>query len=107
VVVNKIDRADARPLQVIDEIFDLFYELGADDAQLDFPVVFASARQQIATLDLAVPGKNLQPLFDAIVEHIPAPRYGEGVLQILVNSLDYDDYIGRIAIGRVAAGTVT
>ncbi|NDD30203.1 MAG: translational GTPase TypA, partial [Proteobacteria bacterium] len=104
VVINKIDRADARPQQVIDEVFELFYELGADDAQLDFPVVFASARQQIATRDLKVPATDMRPLFDAIVEYIPGAHYEDGPLQILVNSVDYDEYIGRVAIGRVHRG---
>jgi GTP-binding protein len=106
VVINKIDRADARPLQVIDEVFELFYELGADDAQLDFPVVFASARQQIATRDLAVPATDMRPLFDAILEYIPGASYAEGPLQLLVNSVDYDDYIGRVAIGRIHRGRI-
>ena len=106
VVINKIDRPDARPHQVIDEVFELFYELGADDSQLDFPVIFASARQQISTRDLAVPGTDFQPLFEAIIEHIPGPSVAPGPLQLLVNNLDHDEYIGRIAIGRVAAGEI-
>jgi len=107
VVINKIDRADARALQVIDEVFELFYELGADDKQLDFPVVYASARQQISTRDLAVPGTNLQPLFDAILEYIPGAYYEEGTLQMLINTIDYDEYIGRVAIGRIHRGKIT
>jgi GTP-binding protein len=107
VVINKIDRADARPHQVIDEVFDLFYELGATEEQLDFPVVFASARQQIATTDLAVEPKSLQPLFEAILKHIPPPSVEDGPLQLLVNNLDYDDYIGRIAVGRIHAGSLS
>src|SRR5580698_10381372 len=74
VVINKIDRADARPDWVVDQTFDLFHELGANEEQLDFPIVFACARQGVATLDLAVPGQNLSPLFDTIIKYMPAPK---------------------------------
>ena len=106
VVVNKIDRPDARPLQVVDEVFELFYELEADEDQLDFPVVYASARQQLATLDPAVPGQDLKPLFDAIIEHIPPPEVDEGPLVLMASNIDYDEYIGRITIGRIRAGEI-
>lgn len=106
VVINKIDRADARALQVVDEVFELFYELEADEDQLDFPVVFASARQGLATLDLATPATDLQPLFDAILEHIPPPEIEDGPLMLMASNIDYDDYIGRLAIGRIRAGEI-
>ncbi|HEY8464054.1 MAG TPA: translational GTPase TypA [Bacillota bacterium] len=108
VVVNKIDRPDARPLQVVDEVFDLFVELEAADWQLDFPVIFTSARTGTASLDVNQPGKNLQPLFELIKREIPAPS-GSTVapLQIQISTLDYDDYVGRIGIGRVYNGILT
>src|SRR5499427_467085 len=99
VVINKIDRPDARPTDVLNAVFDLFVELGADDATLDFPVIYASGRQGIATKDLAVPATDLRPLFDAILKHVPAPEVdADGPLQVLVTTLDYSDYVGRIAI---------
>ena len=108
VVVNKLDRPEARPAAVVDEIIDLFIELGADDDQLEFPVVFASGRDGYATADPDVPSDDMQPLFDAILKEIPAPQVDEeGPLQILISSLDYDDYVGRIGIGRVERGTVS
>jgi GTP-binding protein len=107
VVVNKIDRTDARPDWVVDQTFDLFVELGANEEQLDFPIVYACARQGVATLDLAVPGTNLAPLFDTIVKHMPAPKGDpDAPLQMLVSSLDYDEYRGRFGIGRIHAGRV-
>jgi len=107
VVINKIDRKDARPSEVIDEILDLFIELGADDDLLDFPVVYASARDGFAKLDLNDESNDLAPLFETILEHIPAPEGDmEAPLQFLVSSIDYDEYIGRIAIGRVERGTI-
>jgi GTP-binding protein len=107
VVVNKIDRADSRPHWVVDQTFDLFVELGASEEQLDFPIVFTCARQGTATLDLAMPGTDLKPLFDTIVSHIHAP-YGdrEAPFQMLISSLGYDDYRGRFGIGRIHAGKV-
>lgn len=107
VVINKIDRRDARPAEVIDEILDLFIELGADESLLDFPVVYASARDGYAITSLDDEPKNLDPLFDTIINRIPAPvGRRDAPLQLLVSSLDYDDYIGRIAIGRVERGTI-
>jgi GTP-binding protein len=107
VVVNKVDRPDARPHQVIDEIFDLFVELEADDWQLDFPIIYTSARQGTATLDPDQPGRDLQPLFELIKREIPAPSGAvDEPLQIQVTTLDYDDYVGRIAIGRVTNGVI-
>ena len=106
-VINKIDRKDARPAEVIDEILDLFIELGADESLLDFPVVYASAREGWAKLSLSDESERLDPLFQTILKHVPAPRgMIDAPLQLLVSSLDYDDYIGRIAIGRVTRGTI-
>src|SRR5919199_2233517 len=102
VVINKIDRPDARPTDVLNAVFDLFVELDADDATLDFPTIYASGRQGVATTDLAVPPTNLKPLFDIILKHVPTPEVNmEAPLQMLVTTLDYSDYVGRIAIGRV------
>ncbi len=107
VVVNKIDRDGARPDEVIDEVLDLFIELGADDDQIEFPVVFASARDGYASLDSTVREGDMRPLLDAILEHIPSPEGdADGAAQILFSSLEYDDYIGRIGVGRVERGTV-
>ncbi len=107
VVINKIDRDGARPEEVIDEILDLFIELGASDDQLDFPVVYASGRDGYASLDPTVREGNMKPLTDAILEHIPAPEGDpDGPLQILFSNIDYDDYTGRIGVGRVERGSV-
>jgi GTP-binding protein len=107
VVINKIDRGDARPVDVLNGVFDLFVELDADEQTLDFPTIYASGRQGIATTELATPGQNLQPLFDTILKHVPAPTVdAEAPLQMLVVTLDYSDYVGRIAIGRVVAGKI-
>ena len=107
VVVNKIDRPGARPKEVVDEVIDLFIELGANEDQLEFPVIYASGRDGYATADLNVPGKDMQPLFDAILKYIPAP-HGDlnGPTQVLFSNIDYDDYVGRIGIGRVERGSV-
>ena len=107
VVVNKIDRATARPTEVIDEVLDLFIELGADDEQIEFPVVYASGRDGYASLSINEKGTDLRPLFDTIVENIPAPEGDvDGPLQILFTNIDYDEYIGRIGVGRVVRGSV-
>ncbi|MBE0067552.1 translational GTPase TypA [Thermoanaerobacterium thermosaccharolyticum] len=107
VVVNKIDRPDARPEEVIDEVLDLFIELGADDDQIDFPVVYASAREGVAKLNLKDESVDLRPLFDTILKEIPAPEGNiDDPLQLIVTTLDYDDYIGRIAIGKVVRGKI-
>ncbi len=107
VVVNKIDRADARLDYAIDTTFDLFVQLGADDRQLDFPIVYTNALAGIATLDPATSGTDLRPLFDTIVEHIPSP-HGDprAPLAMLVSTIDYDEYRGRVAVGKVHAGTL-
>jgi GTP-binding protein len=107
VVINKIDRPDARPQEVLNEIYDLFIDLDADESQLEFPVLYAVAKAGTATTDPAKPGVDLQPLFKAIVDTIPeATGDPEGALQILVTNLDYSDYFGRIAICRVFQGTL-
>jgi len=107
VVVNKIDRPGARPDWVVNHTFDLFDKLGATEEQLDFPVVYASALQGYASLDASKPGADLRPLFDAIVEHVPA-RAGDpdGPLQLQIISLDYSSFVGRIGIGRVRRGRI-
>ena len=108
VVVNKIDRPDARPDDVLNEVFDLFVELEADDWQLDFPVVYTSSRNGVATLDHNDPGTNMQPVFEMIKQEIPAPAGDpEDILQLQINSLDYDDYVGRIGIGRISNGRIS
>ncbi|WP_050698346.1 translational GTPase TypA [Anaeromassilibacillus senegalensis] len=107
VVVNKIDRPGARPTEVVDEVLDLFIELGANDDQLEFPVVYASGRDGYATLDPSVPGENMQPLFDMIIREVPAPEGDmNGPTQVLFSNVDYDDYVGRIGIGRVERGEI-
>ncbi|WP_019907548.1 translational GTPase TypA [Thermoanaerobacter indiensis] len=107
VVINKIDRPDARPQEVIDEVLDLFIELGANDDQIDFPVVYTSAKEGIAKLSLEEASHDLRPLFDTILDYIPAPIGDiEAPLQLIVTTLDYDDYIGRIAIGKVVRGKI-
>ncbi len=106
VVVNKIDRPMARPAEVVDEVLDLFIELGADDNQIEFPVVYASGRDGYASLDPNEMGTDLQPLFDTIVNEIDCPEGDpEGPLQILFSNIEYDDYLGRIGVGRVERGT--
>jgi len=105
VVVNKVDRPDARPDEVVTAVFDLLIALGADDKALDFPVIFASAKQGWATTDLAIPNNDMRPVFEAILNHVPAPGGDRTApLQMLVTTLDYSDYLGRIAIGRVFSG---
>jgi len=107
VVINKIDRGDARPQEVLNEIYDLFIELDATEDQLEFPILYANARRGIATRSLDQPSESLGPLFDAILEHIPPPAGDPAdVLQLLVANLDYSDYHGRIAIGRIFSGTL-
>jgi len=107
VVINKIDRPDARVQEVLNEIYDLFIDLDAHEDQLDFPVLYTNARIGTATLDANTPGVDLRPLFDAVVTHVPPPRgSADAPLQILVANLDASDYVGRIAIGRIFNGRV-
>ncbi len=106
-VVNKIDRSDARPQEVLNEVYDLFIDLDAGEDQLAFPVLYTNAKAGTASTDIRGSGENLQPLFDAIVQTIPPPQGDPaGILQILVANLDYSDYLGRLAIARVFNGTL-
>ena len=105
VVVNKIDRGGARPDWVVNQTFDLFDKLGATDEQLDFPVVYASALQGVATLDLNQPGEDMRPLFETILAHVPQPKFdSEAPLQLQISALDYSSYVGQIGIGRITRG---
>ena len=107
VVINKIDRPTARPEEVIDEVLDLFIDLGADDDQIEFPVVYASGRDGYASLKMGEKSEDLKPLFETIVNTIPAPKGDtDGPLQILFSNIDYDEYVGRIGVGRVERGEV-
>lgn len=106
VVINKIDRPDNRPLEVLDEIYDLFIELGADENQLDFPYVYASGRDGWAIKSLDDPREDLIPLLEMIMAKIPPPPINEGTIQMQITTLDYNDYVGRIGIGRVFRGTL-
>lgn len=106
VVINKIDRPGADPIRVHDEVLDLFIELEADEAQLDMPVVYVSARDGVSTLDLDKPLQDLSPLFETIVEKVPAPPHdAESPFQMLVSTIDYSPYLGRLGIGRIERGT--
>jgi GTP-binding protein len=108
VCINKIDRADARPAEVLDEIYDLFIDLDATEDQLDFPIVYSNARSGMATRDLKQPAENLKPLFDLIVHALPGPIIDASApLQFQANNLDYDDYVGRLAIGRLKSGSLS
>ena len=107
VVINKIDRPDARPTEVLNAVFDLFVELDADDATLDFPTIYASGRDGVATTDLSQPAVDIRPLYEAILKHVPQPEVQpDAPLQMLVVTLDYSDYVGRIAIGKVFSGKI-
>ena len=107
VVLNKIDRSDARAKEVLNEVYDLFIDLDATEDQIEFPVLYANARAGTAAADLDTPGENLRPLFEAIVDHVPPPKGDPSApLQMLVANLDSSDYLGRIAIGRIFNGTV-
>ncbi|MFL0268123.1 translational GTPase TypA [Candidatus Clostridium radicumherbarum] len=107
VVINKIDRPDSRPLEVIDEVFDLFVELGADDSQLDFPIIYCSAKDGIAKKEVDDESTNMDPLFDAIIKNVKAPEgYIDEPVQLLVTTLDSNEYVGKIAIGKIERGTL-
>src|SRR5512136_3167965 len=107
VVINKIDRQDARPEEVLNEIYDLFIDLDATEELLEFPVLYANSKAGTATPDPAAPGRSLRPLFEAILQHVPPPHGdADAPLQILVANLDSSDYLGRIAIGHVFDGRV-
>jgi len=106
-VINKIDRSDARPQEVLNEVYDLFIDLDATEAQLEFPVVYTNAKLGTARMTVAGEEKDLRPLFEALIAHIPPPKAaGEGPLQLLIANLDYSDYLGRLAIGRIFSGRV-
>ncbi len=108
IVINKVDRPDARCEEVVDEIVDLLIELDADPETLERPIVYASARKGTATLDLSVPGTDMRPLFETVVRYIPAPEGDpEGPAQVLISTIDYNEYVGRIGIGRIARGTLS
>ena len=105
VAINKIDRSDARASAVVDEVYELFMDLGADEAQIEFPIVYTNARLGTATLDISEPGTDLSPLMDLLVEHTPPPTYTPDYpLQLLVTNLSANDYVGRMAVGRIRNG---
>ena len=105
--INKIDRSDARAAEVLDEVYDLFIDLGANENQLDFPILYTNARAGIALTRPDGAGDNLAPLFEAIISHLPGPEVDpEAPVQFQANNLDYDEYVGRLAIGRLVAGTL-
>ncbi len=107
VAINKIDRQDARPAEVVDQVYELFLDLGADEHQIEFPIVYTNARAGTATLDLGTPGTDLRPLLDLLVQHTPAPTHEPGhPLQLLVTNLAANDYMGRMAVGRIRNGTL-
>ncbi len=106
VVVNKVDKENCRPEEVYENVFDLFFNLGATEDQLDFPVLYGSSKQGWMSTDWKKPTTDFTDLLEAILEHIPAPKVSEGTLQMQVTSLDYSTFVGRIAIGRVARGTI-
>ena len=109
VVINKVDRPDARPQEVVDEVFDLLVDLDAPDDVLDFPVIFASAKEGWASLDLDEKSTEMRPLFETIVRHVPEPESGpvDAPFRMQVTTLDYSEFVGRIAIGRVLSGTIS
>jgi len=107
VCINKIDRHDARPAEVLDEVYDLFIDLGADENQIDFPVLYTNGRAGTAATSLNEPGRDLRPLFETIIDQLPGPEVDpDASVQFQVNNLDYDDYVGRLAIGRIVAGAL-
>ena len=107
VVLNKIDRTDARPAAVLNEIYDLFIDIDATEQQLEFPVLFTNAKAGTCRVEADAPDQDLRPLFDALLEHIPPPPGdAKGVLQLLIANLDYSDYLGRLGIGRIFSGTI-
>src|SRR5437870_729003 len=107
VIINKIDRSDARAAEVLDEVYDLFIDLEATEDQLEFPVLYTNARTGTATTDLKVESASLEPLFETILKTVPAPRFDPAVgLQFRVTMMDWDDYVGRLVIGRIVNGDV-
>lgn len=107
VIINKIDRSDARAHEVLDEVFELFMELGADDKALDFPVLYASGRQGVASWHLEEPGKDIVPVFEALLKHVPPPHGDpQHSLQVRITNIQYNDYVGRIGVGRIHNGRI-
>jgi GTP-binding protein len=107
VCINKIDRPNARPSWVLDKVFDLFVALHANDNQLDFPVVYASAKEGYAKLELTEPNTDMRPLFNTMIKHIPSPKGDiNQTFQFLATTLDYNDYVGRLVIGKIFNGQV-
>lgn len=107
VVINKIDRADARIQEVLNEVYDMFIDLGASEDQLEFPIIYTNAKQGIAKVNIDDESEDLKPLFDHIINKIPAPEGDkDGTLQLLITNIDYNDYVGRLAIGKIFSGTV-
>ena len=107
VVINKIDRPGSNPARVVDQVLELFIELNANDDQLEFPVIYASAKNGIAKMNMEEDSDNVTCIFDTIIQYIPAPNCEiEGFAQMLVSNIDYDDYLGRIAVGRIERGTI-
>jgi GTP-binding protein len=107
VIINKIDRPDARAHEVLDEVFDLFVELGADDEALDFPVLYASGRAGVASWELEEPGTNIAPVFEALLKHVPLPHGDpDKSLQVQIQTIQYNDYVGRIGVGRIYNGRI-
>jgi GTP-binding protein len=107
VAINKIDRSDARPKEVVDQVYELFLDLGADEHQIEFPILYTNARAGTATLDLDTPGTDLRPLLDLLVAHTPPPTFEPGhPLQLLVTNLAANEYVGRMAVGRIRNGTI-
>src|SRR5690242_12387955 len=104
VVINKVDRKDARPQEVVNETFDLFVELGANDEQADFPVLFTNAKAGIAQRSLEEPGDSLEPLFETIVARVPEAPAEDGPFQLLISAIDHNRYVGRVGIGRIFRG---
>src|SRR6516162_5518801 len=105
--INKIDRSDARPTEVLDEVYDLFIDLGAEENQLDFPILYTNARAGTAADKVDADAMSLEPLFQAIIDNLHGPDVDpEATVQFQVNNLDYDDYVGRLAIDRLIAGTI-
>ena len=108
IVINKVDRPDARCDEVVNEILDLLIDLEADESTIENPILYVSARKGTATLDLEQPGEDLRPLFDAILKYIPAPEGdAEGPAQVLISTIDYSEYVGRIGVGRIVRGKFT
>ena len=106
-VVNKVDKENCTPEEVHESVFDLMFELGAEEWQLDFPTVYGSAKNNWMSEDWKVQTENVEPLLDMVLEHVPSPKIEEGSPQMLITSLDFSSYTGRIAIGRLQRGKLT